>query len=266
MVGIILGLSVCAADGPDQVAFNAALRSFSIGAYARAAEEFAAFSNQFPDSALKAEALRRALYAQGESEAGRGDPAAAQKTFALYLSRYPGSELALHASVRQAEVLLRSGQPKEAAALLDLPEGPFRKALGQGKPADLLWTGSMLVAEAHLATGNWTQARDAVTAAKPVTLTPEAQWDRLRLEIRILEAGRQMDLAIAGAEQLRRIADTEGLATRRPESAALLGRLLLASGQGARAVSALEENLTSGVPVAFRIDAVRNLLYALRVP
>ena len=259
MVGIILGLSVCAADGPDQVAFNAALRSFSIGAYARAAEEFAAFSNQFPDSALKAEALRRALYAQGESEAGRGDPAAAQKTFALYLSRYPGSELALHASVRQAEVLLRSGQPKEAAALLDLPEGPFRKALGQGKPADLLWTGSMLVAEAHLATGNWTLARDAVTAAKPVTLTPEAQWDRLRLEIRILEAGRQMDQAIAGAEQLRRIADTEGLATRRPESAALLGRLLLASGQGARAVSALEENLAAGVPVAFRIDAVRNL-------
>ena len=87
MVGIILGLSVCAADGPDQIAFNAALRSFSIGAYARAAEEFAAFSNQFPDSALKAEALRRALYAQGESEAGRGDPAAAQKTFALYLSQ-----------------------------------------------------------------------------------------------------------------------------------------------------------------------------------
>ena len=29
MVGTVLGLSVLAADGPDQVAFNAALRSFS---------------------------------------------------------------------------------------------------------------------------------------------------------------------------------------------------------------------------------------------
>lgn len=65
MVGTVLGLSVLAADGPDQVAFNAALRSFSIGAYARAADEFTAFSSQFPDSALKPEALRRALYAQG---------------------------------------------------------------------------------------------------------------------------------------------------------------------------------------------------------
>ena len=81
MVGTVLSLSVLAADGPDQVAFNAALRSFSIGAYPRAAEEFTAFSSQFPDSALRPEALRRALYAQGEAEAGRGDHAAAQKTF-----------------------------------------------------------------------------------------------------------------------------------------------------------------------------------------
>jgi hypothetical protein len=72
MVGTVLSLSVLAADGPDQVAFNAALRSFSIGAYPRAAEEFTAFSSQFPDSALRPEALRRALYAQGEAEAGRG--------------------------------------------------------------------------------------------------------------------------------------------------------------------------------------------------
>ncbi|MEY4069722.1 MAG: hypothetical protein RL721_336, partial [Candidatus Eisenbacteria bacterium] len=47
-----------AADGPDRVAFDAALRSFSIGAYARAAEEFSAFASQFPESPLKAEAVR----------------------------------------------------------------------------------------------------------------------------------------------------------------------------------------------------------------
>ena len=259
MVGTVLGLSVLAADGPDQVAFNAALRSFSIGAYARAAEEFTAFSGEFPDSALKPEALRRALYAQGEAEAGRGDYAAAQKTFGLYLAQFSGSELALHASVRQAEALFRSAHPQEAAALLDQPEGPFRRAFVQGKSVDLLWTGSMLAAEAHLGAGNWTRAREVVVAATPFAQTPEAQWDRLRLEVRILEAGRQTEQAIAAAEQLRRIADADGLVARRPESSALLGRLLLAAGQGARAVARLEENLAPTVPAAFRSDAIRNL-------
>lgn len=259
MMGIFLSLSVLAAEGPDQVAFNAALRSFSIGAYARAAEEFTAFSSQFPDSALRPEALSRALYAQGEAEAGRGDHAAAQKTFGLYLARFSGSELALHAAVRQAEALFRSAQPQEAAALLDQPEGPFRRAMSQGKPADLLWKGLMLAAEAHLSAGHWTRAREAVVAATPLAQTPTTQWDRLRLEIRILEAGRQVEPAIAAAEQLRRIAGAEGLATRRPESSALLGRLLLAAGQGARAVAPLEENLAPAVPAAFRSDALGNL-------
>jgi tetratricopeptide (TPR) repeat protein len=255
MVGTVLSLSVLAADGPDQVAFNAALRSFSIGAYPRAAEEFTAFSSQFPDSALRPEALRRALYAQGEAEAGRGDHAAAQKTFGLYLARFSGSELALHAWVRRAEALFRSSQPQEAAALLDQPEGPFRQALGQGKPADLLFTGLMLAAEAHLGASNWTRAREAVIAATPLAQKPEAQWDRLRLEVRILEVGRQVEPAIAAAEQLRRISGAEGLATRRPESSALLGRLLLAAGQGGRAVASLEENLVPAVPAVFRSDA-----------
>jgi tetratricopeptide (TPR) repeat protein len=259
MVGTVLSLSVLAADGPDQVAFNAALRSFSIGAYPRAAEEFTAFSSQFPDSALRPEALRRALYAQGEAEAGRGDHAAAQKTFGLYLARFSGSELTLHAWVRRAEALFRSSQPQEAAALLDQPDGPFRQALGQGKPAELLFTGLMLAAEAHLGAGNWTRAREAVIAATPLAQKPEAQWDRLRLEVRILEAGRQVEPAIAAAEQLRRISGDEGLATRRPESSALLGRLLLAAGQGARAVAPLEENLAPAVPAVFRSDAIRNL-------
>jgi TolA-binding protein len=259
MTGIVLSLSVLAADGPDQVAFNAALRSFSIGAYARAADEFTAFSSQFPDSALRPEALSRALYAQGEAEAGRGDHAAAQKTFGLYLARFSGSELALPASVRQAEALFRSAQPQEAAALLDQPEGPFRRAMSQGKPADLLWKGLMLAAEAHLSAGNWTRAREAVVAATPLALTPATQWDRLRLEVRILEAGRQAEQAIAAAEQLRRIADADGLVARRPESSALLGRLLLAAGQGARAVAPLEENLGPAVPAAFRSDAIGNL-------
>jgi tetratricopeptide (TPR) repeat protein len=259
MVGTVLSLSVLAADGPDQVAFNAALRSFSIGAYPRAAEEFTAFSSQFPDSALRPEALRRALYAQGEAEAGRGDHAAAQKTFGLYLARFSGSELTLHAWVRRAEALFRSSQPQEAAALLDQPDGPFRQALGQGKPAELLFTGLMLAAEAHLGAGNWTRAREAVIAATPLAQKPEAQWDRLRLEVRILEAGRQVEPAIAAAEQLRRISGDEGLATRRPESSALLGRLLLAAGQGVRAVAPLEENLAPAVPAVFRSDAIRNL-------
>ncbi|MFM8879708.1 MAG: tetratricopeptide repeat protein, partial [Verrucomicrobiota bacterium] len=160
----LAGLSLFAADGPDRMAFDAALRSFSIGAYGRAAEEFAAFSSQFPDSPLKADAARRSLYSRAEADAARGDFAAAQKTFGLYLSQFPGSDLALRASVRRAEALFRSGEPGAAAALLDQADGAFARALAEGRPADLLLAGSMVAAQAHLAAGDGARARASVSA------------------------------------------------------------------------------------------------------
>jgi tetratricopeptide (TPR) repeat protein len=259
MAAGLAGLSLLAADGPDRVAFDAALRSFSIGAYARAAEEFSAFASQFPESPLKAEAVRRTLYSQAEAEVARGDFAAAQKTFARYLSQFPGSDLSLRASVRRSEALLRSGQPGEAAAVLDQSDGAFARALTEKRPADLLLAGSMIAAQSHLAAGDPVRARAAVVSAVPFAATPAEQWDRLRLEVRILEAARQIDPAIEASERLRAIARADGLAPRRPESAALLGRLLMSAGRGEPAVAALEENLAPSVPATFRADAVGRL-------
>ena len=253
------GLSLFAADGPDRVAFDAALRSFSIGAYGRAAEEFSAFSSQFSDSPLKAEAARRSLYSRAEADAARGDFAAAQKAFGLYLAQFPGSDLALRASVRRAESLFRSGEPAAAAALLEQADGAFARALAEGRPADLLLAGSMVAAQAHLAAGDPARARASVSAASPFAVTPAEQWDRLRLEVRILEAARQWDPAIEAAGRLRKVAGVDALAARRPESSALLGRLLMMAGQGERAVPPLEENLASSVPPAFRADAMGRL-------
>ena len=275
--GMVLAVvSILAADGPgatgaagpDRVAFDAALRSLSIGAFARAAEEFTTFASRFPESDLKAEAARQAAYSQAEAEAARGDFAAAEKTFGLYLSQFPGSDLDLRASVRRAEALFRSGRPGEAAALLDAPEGRFLRAQAQGKPADLLLTGWMITAEAHLAAGAPARARDAVSAAAPFAQSPQARWDRLRLEVRILEAeplkatpGSRVPspAALEAAGRLLALSRSDELASRRPESAALLGRLLMTAGQGDQAAAVLEENLAPSVPAAFRVDAIGRL-------
>ena len=267
-LGFLVPFRVLAVDGPagsqgpDRVAFDAALRSFLIGAYPRAAEEFSAFEAGFPESALRAEAVRRGVYARAEAEAARGLFPSAEKAFGEYLVRFPDSDLVLRASVRRAECLFRAGQPAAAAALLDQPDGPFLRARAQGRPADLLRVGSMLAAEAHLAAGDTTRARSAVEAAAPFATAPAAQWDRIRLEIRILEAlgnPRSSTAAIEAAERLRVVARADELAPRRPESAALLGRLLIAAGQGDRALPPLEENLAPAVPPLFRADAAGRL-------
>jgi len=268
LLGVLLSVRLPGADGPggdpgpDRMAFDAALRSFSIGAYPRAAEEFATFTTRFPDSPLLAEAARRALYARAEAEAVRKDFAAAGRSFGEYLTRHPGSDLVLRASVRLVECLLRSGQPGPAAAVLDQPDGPLARARAEGRPADLLRAGILLAAEAHLAAGDSVRARSAVAAAAPFTTTPPEEWDRLRLEVRILEASgepRDIGAAIDAAGRLRTVARDADLAQRRPESAALLGRLLIAAGQADRAVAPLEENLAPSVPAVFRVDAAGRL-------
>lgn len=260
--GLLAADGPAAGQGPDRVAFDAALRSFAIGAYPRAAEEFTAFAAQFPESGLRGEAARRALYARAEAETARGDFAAAGRTFGAYLAQFPGSDLELQALVRRSECLFRSGQAAAAAAALEQPDGPFLRARSEGRPADLLLAGSMLAAEAHLAAGDPVRARASILAATPFSTTPAARWDRQRLEVRILEAlpeGRDAASAIDAAGRLRTIAQSDELAARRPESAALLGRLLLAAGQGERAVGPLEENLAPTVPPVFRADAAGRL-------
>jgi TolA-binding protein len=252
-------LALRGADSADQTAFNAALRSFMTGSFGRAVTEFGEFTNRFPNSPLSAEAGRRALFASGEEASARNDHATAEKIFAAYQAAFAESDLALDAAVRQADAALKSGDARKAVDVLGQENGPFLKAKAAGTPKNVLLAGLSLIAEARLVLKETEEAKRAITEATPFATSPEDRWNRLRLQLRILETAGEREPVIAAATELRKLADVPELASRRPESSALLGRLLFEANQPDRAVAALEENLPATVPAGFRADAIERL-------
>lgn len=252
-------LALRGADPAEQTAFNAALRSFTAGSFGRAAAEFGEFTNRFPNSSLNADAGRRALFSMGEEAMVRKDYPAAEKLFASYQAAYADSDLAVDAALRQADAALKSGDPRKAVDVLNAEAGAFRKAKTAGARKPVLLAGLSIAAEARLALKENDAAKQAIGEAAAFAETPEARWTRLRLEIRILEAAGEREPAIVAATELRKLADAPELAPRRPESAALLGRLLFEANQPDRAVAALEENLVPAAPAEFRTDAIERL-------
>ena len=70
---------------PDRVAFDAALRALDGRFFQRAADEFAAFAEKFPGSALLSAAAEQSRLARGEAALAAGQWKPASETFAAFL-------------------------------------------------------------------------------------------------------------------------------------------------------------------------------------
>jgi TolA-binding protein len=248
-----------AADAAEQNAYDAALRAFVAGSHARAAGEFGEFTNRFPNSTLRAGAVRRALFARGEADLERGDNAGAAAVFAAFQAAFPEGELSADAALREAGAWLAAGDPARAAATLDRADGPFRRAMAAKEPRAVLFSGLLLGAEAKLALKDPAAARKSAQESAVFARTPVENWRRIRMELRAVELLGDREAAVATAAELRRLADEPTLANQRPESSALLGRLLFDAGQPGQATTALEENLAPGVPAPWRLEAIERL-------
>ena len=232
----------------ERATYDAAIRDFSVGLYARAARSFAAFEFGFPDSPLKPDAILRRTFAEAASET---NAVASGRGLAAFALRYPKSTLALNAVVRSAQLSLQSDDPEAALRLLD----PTAEALAgpiaaQDRPTELV-AAMQLRAEAALRLNQPAQAIQALQLSEAWIrlVPPEIAYERWRYLLRAHLAAGDSAAAVTVAEQLRSLTETAPNNVHRAEAISLLGGALLRAGNKARALVVFTDNLAPGTPL-----------------
>lgn len=242
--------------GPDKVAFDAALRAFDTAMFSRAVSELEAMLKQFPDSPLKPAALERAAFARGEAALAASNWKDAAAAFGVFLKDYPGSTNRLRGSLREAYALQKAGDLAAVRDRLQIPEGVFQSATRVAEsPADLLFAGWLLLAEARLGLGDAAGALAALESGKPVAKAPEAQWQRERLRHDAAREAGKADERLAAAEALVALSST-GEPVKRAEAVSLAARAMEAVGQADRADVLWEKNSDASLPAEYQREAV----------
>jgi predicted Zn-dependent protease len=222
----LAGVAVRAQEaGPDRVAFDAALRAFDAAMFSRAVSELEALVQQFPDSALKPAALERAAFARGEAALATSKWKEAAGAFGTFLKDYPGSTNRLRGALREAYALQKSGDLAGVRDRLQIPDGIFQAATRVAEsPAELIFAGWLLLAEARLGLGDPAGALAALESGKAMARTADAQWQRERLRHDAARAAGKADERLAAAEALVNLSGT-GEPVRRAEAVSLRMRM-----------------------------------------
>ena len=205
---LALGVSLHAAD-PEAEAFDRAAGAFNTKFYERAENDFDSFIKEFPSSTNRARAVLfqaqsrhflkkydgavqlldenlpqagpladQYVFWKGEALREKGDHPAAAAAFAKVISDYPESPLRLEAAVKQALSVYRQNDPAKTIELLSSPEGSFQKLAGPELTNTNAVHGTLLLAEALLATNRLDEALGALQRIPPLPDTPELDWER----------------------------------------------------------------------------------------
>jgi TolA-binding protein len=200
--------------------FKAATESFKDKFYKRAEEQFADFAAKFPASTNLAEAtlyraqarhfqkehdsaieLLRAnlpkagtladqyIFTWGDALAAKGDHVNAAEQYGRLLKEFPNSPLRLQAAYLQAYSHFQARDFPRVIDLLQKPEGDFQKLARTNAQEQFSFSGTILLAEALLASRQINEARTIATAAGVPADRPEWQWQRFDLLARIELAG-----------------------------------------------------------------------------
>lgn len=250
------------AQTAERLAFDAALRSFEGQLWERATQEWDAFLATYPKSELKPEADQRRLYALAELDFLKGDFAAAQRNFATYAAAYPANPRAVLAAVREAEAALRMDKPDIALVPLGKPDQPFTKALAAGTPPEIgpvLFRGLLVRAEAQTIRTNAADADATLVEAEKFATTPEEKWVRWR-RLTVLRSDSGNTNALPAATALLALSNADpALASRRAETASLVGKLRLKFGQPKEAAEAFAQNVAAGTATEYLKEATVKL-------
>lgn len=244
----------------DQLAFEAAVRDFDLRLWERAARELAEFEAKFPKSAWRGEAAERRGFAQAEAAAARGEAATAD-LFAQFQHSFPATPRAGLAAVREAGIRLGQAAPRAALDVLGAVNGPFVRAVAEGREVAVVFRGLMIQAAALVALKEPDAAEAALVRAAASARAAGEEWERLRLLLTVQDSAGRLAAATDTATKLRALAEREAaLSGRRAEAVALAGRLWLRRGDTDRAVAAFEANAVPDAPVEFQREAVWHLV------
>jgi TolA-binding protein len=247
--------SAFAAATTERRAFDAAAKSFGAGFFQRAEEEFGYFAQTFTNSPRLAQALLLQAEARMEltnyagavsilasnlANAGpladqyqfwlaeaafrRGEFQQAAGQFGDFLTQFPASSRCLEAAVRRAEALARLGEWGQVSGVLGDAGGVFQRSAQSNVAADIISRGWLLLSEAYLALGRFTDATAALHPLASRPLTPRARWEKQHLECRILAAEGRPEEALQGA------GDLLSLSTNVPEPAIQADSILFKAG------------------------------------
>jgi TolA-binding protein len=244
-----------------RVAYEAAVRAFDAGLFPRAAEEFAALAEKYPESEWKGPALEQASLARAEAALGASQWKLASDQFAAFQREYPGSVQVFRAMLRELYALHRAGESGLVRDRLAAADGEFQKKVKVGDGVgELMQAGWMLLGETRLVTGDGVGALEAVEAARATAVTVDQQWQRERLRYEAARVAGKAAERVAAGEVLLGLAG--GDVMRRAEATSLMARALEAAGQGDKAEPWWERNTDGMLPAEFQREAVLRLVAA----
>jgi TolA-binding protein len=205
-------------------------------------------------------------YWQGEAEYAQGDLEAAAHTFAALADDYPGSPLALSATVEAAAAFAADANWPQVDALLDGPNGLFQHMAEQEPASAPVATGRLLQTQSKLARQDFAAALQTLHLLNPAKLPLELKWNREYLLYQATLGIGDLDAALASTTNLLDLAQ-KGLkaATNRANT--------VPAGQGNLWATNVAESVAGRAAVLQRqgrLDeataALRNLVFSSTAP
>ena len=284
---MLSGGQMLAASAREERAYAAAASAFQDGMWGRAEVEFAEFAEKYPKSERMADAvlmqaeadikqgknlpaveLLRArkpqagrladqyVYWLGEAQFQNADYAAAAATFSGLARNFTGSSRRLDAAVNEAAARAKLGQWLPVSTLLQEPSGAFQTGARTNPADERVVRGQLLLAEALFRQNQLAEAGTVLHSLAAQKLTPELNWEQVRLLCRVQLAGGDTNAALASATNLIRLADLTGQAGMRAASVVEQGGVMEQMGQTGEAMAVYQENLAPTVPVVWQRQAI----------
>ena len=291
-LALLLCTGIAAAqETPEAMAFKHAVSAFQDGIFDLAERQLGQFTSAYPASPMLAEAiLLRAqaaiklgnepaaisllnsnlakagpladqyYYRIGEAHYAGSNYLAAAESFAVLTRNFTNSGLLLEAAHFEALAQFKLRDFSRVVALLQAPNGPFRRA-ARVRPSDAITArGGLLLAEVLLEQRLHAEAERAVLAIAEKDLLPDLKWDRQYLLCRVQLAEGRLPEALDGATNLVSLAIGTAKPELRADSTAFQAGLLRQLGQPDAAIQVFTNNLAEGVPADRRRLALLNII------
>lgn len=254
-----IGFRLAAADPTtERLAYEAAVRAWEDGDFARVRSAMQAFLERHPSSPMAPGARDRLQLAESELAMTAGKPGEARVILERFVAQRADSELAPQAVLGLALSALRSGDPAMAVSALRASTGAARRLMDSKPPAALAFRALLVLAEAETRVGDPAAAESTLDRARSHVTGVADEWRRGLLLVEARKAAGRKEAAVEAARQLRRVAGQDSMAAQRPVANEILAGLLAAASPD-EALKLWDENLGAGQLAATRrVAAVRS--------
>jgi TolA-binding protein len=274
LLALIFGVApVFAASSSETNAFAVAMDKFLHLSPDLSEKDFADFVLKYPNSPRRTEAIlywARAMLYSGQVNGAidllttnRADSLAPQylywlgcaryqnndftnaaNTFAEMVRKYPDSQQAFDAVVREASAFARLTQWPRVEQVLTETNGLFDRTVRAGAVSELIASGFLLLGEAQLAQEKFAGVESTLHSLEKQTMNTQLKWQRDYLACRLQRAEGRWEDAVANSANLLATQDR----TNRAEAVAFSAGVLEQLGNLDAAANMYTNNLALGVP------------------